>query len=178
MFVADVAIMIMYVLGFACTGVVAFLVFIPAMAMSVYLGWVLVDSFPAEYLYYLAQSMVWLFPAIALRKSTKMALCVLTMSLYEWLVAIESFVWEFITPVETPLHAQYAFIIIGIHLFILSITFKWGGEIGHYSWRGRHCFSLIQIYKCWKHIISETRNERNTKAGRRASYKRDDGAGD
>lgn len=83
MFGADVAIMIMYVLGFACTGMVAFLVFIPAMAMSVYLGWVLVDSFPAEYLYYLAQSMVWLFPAIALRKSTKMALCVLTMSLYE-----------------------------------------------------------------------------------------------
>lgn len=140
MFGADVAIMIMYVLGFACTGMVAFLVFIPAMVMSVYLGWVLADSFPAEYLYYLAQSMVWLFPAIALRKSTKMALCVLTMSLYEWLVAIESFVWEFITPVETPLHAQYAFIIIGIHLFILSITFKWGGEIGHYSWCGRHRF--------------------------------------
>ncbi|XBA08974.1 lipoprotein [Salmonella phage PHA46_2] len=97
MFGADVAIMIMYVLGFACTGMIAFLVFIPAMVMSVCLGWVLVDSFPAEYLYYLAQSMVWLLP-------------------------------------------QYAFIIIGIHLFILSITFKWGGEIGHYSWRGRHCF--------------------------------------
>ncbi|HBM2190042.1 TPA: hypothetical protein LUK26_004968 [Escherichia coli] len=107
MFGADVAIMIMYVLGFACTGMVAFLVFIPA---------------------------------IALRKSTKMAFCVLTMSLYEWLVAIESFVWEFITPVETPLHAQYAFIIIGIHLFILFITFKCGGEIGHYSWRGCHRF--------------------------------------
>ena len=30
MFGADVAIMIMYVLGFACTGMVAFLVFIPA----------------------------------------------------------------------------------------------------------------------------------------------------
>lgn len=57
MFGADVAIMIMYVLGFACTGMIAFLVFIPAMVMSVYLGWVLVDSFPAEYLYYLAQSM-------------------------------------------------------------------------------------------------------------------------
>ena len=74
MFGADIAIMIMYVLGFACTGMVAFLVFIPAMVMSVYLGWVLADSFPAEYLYYLAQSMFWLFPAIALRKSTKMAL--------------------------------------------------------------------------------------------------------
>lgn len=71
MFGADIAIMIMYVLGFACTGMIAFLVFIPAMVMSVYLGWVLVDSFPAEYLYCLAQSMVWLFPAIALRKSTK-----------------------------------------------------------------------------------------------------------
>lgn len=62
MFGADIAIMIMYVLGFACTGMIAFLVFIPAMVMSVYLGWVLVDSFPAEYLYYLAQSMAWLFP--------------------------------------------------------------------------------------------------------------------
>ena len=105
MFGADIAIMIMYVLGFACTGMVAFLVFIPA---------------------------------IALRKSTKMALCVLTMSLYEWLVAVESFIWQFITPVETPLHSQYAFIIIGIHLFILSTTAKWGGEIGYTNWRGRH----------------------------------------
>ena len=43
MFGADIAILIMYVLGFACTGMVAFLVFIPAMVMSVYLGWVLVD---------------------------------------------------------------------------------------------------------------------------------------
>lgn len=178
MFVADVTIMIMYVLGFACTGMVAFLVFIPAMVMSVYLGWVLVDSFPAEYLYYLAQSMVWLFPAIALRKSTKMALCVLTMSLYEWLVAIESFVWEFITPVETPLHAQYAFIIIGIHLFILSITFKWAAKLDIILGVVAIVFSLIQIYKCWKHIISETRNERDTKASRRADYKRNDRTGD
>lgn len=131
---ADVAIMIMYVLGFSCTGMIAFLVFIPAMVMSVYLGWVLVDSFPAEYMYYLAQAMVWLLPALALRKSAKMALCVLTMSLYEWLVAVESFVWEFITPVETLLHAQYAFIIIGIHLFIISAIAKWGGEIGYTNW--------------------------------------------
>ncbi|ARK07762.1 hypothetical protein LPST10_00030 [Salmonella phage LPST10] len=138
MFGADIAIMIMYVLGFACTGMVAFLVFIPAMLMSVYIGWVIVDSFPAEYMYYLAQSMVWLIPAFVMRKSVKLALCSLTMCIYEWLVAVESFIWQFITPVETPLHSQYAFIIIGIHLFILSTTAKWGGEIGYTTWRNRH----------------------------------------
>lgn len=138
MFGADIALLIMYALGFLCTGMAAFVVFIPAMLVSVYIGWVLVDSFPAEYMYFLAQSMVWVLPAFALRKSVKLALCSLTMCVYEWLVAVESFVWQFITPVETPLHSQYAFIIIGIHLFILSTTAKWGGEIGYTYWRGSH----------------------------------------
>lgn len=138
MIYADIALLTMYILGFLCTGMVAFLVFIPAMLMSVYIGWVIVDSFPAEYMYYLAQSMVWLIPAFVMRKSVKLALCSLTMCIYEWLVAVESFIWQFITPVETPLHSQYAFIIIGIHLFILSTTAKWGGEIGYTTWRDRH----------------------------------------
>lgn len=131
MIYADITLLAMYILGFLCTGMMAFLVFIPAMLMSVYIGWVIVDSFPAEYMYYLAQSMVWLIPAFFMRKSVKLALCSLTMCIYEWLVAVESFIWQFITPVETPLHSQYAFIIIGIHLFILSTTAKWGGEIGY-----------------------------------------------
>lgn len=138
MIYADIALLTMYILGFLCTGMVAFLVFIPAMLMSVYIGWVIVYSFPAEYMYYLAQSMVWLIPAFVMRKSVKLALCSLTMCIYEWLVAVESFIWQFITPVETPLHSQYAFIIIGIHLFILSTTAKWGGEIGYTTWRNRH----------------------------------------
>lgn len=138
MIYADIALLTMYILGFLCTGMVAFLVFIPAMLMSVYIGWVIVDSFPAEYMYYLVQSMVWLIPAFVMRKSVKLALCSLTMCIYEWLVAVESFIWQFITPVETPLHSQYAFIIIGIHLFILSTTAKWGGEIGYTTWRNRH----------------------------------------
>ncbi|WYC18316.1 hypothetical protein [Citrobacter phage vB_CfrS_K1M] len=138
MIYADIALLTMYILGFLCTGMVAFLVFIPAMLMSVYIGWVIVDSFPAEYMYYLAQSMVWLIPAFVMRKSVKLALCSLTMCIYEWLVAVGSFIWQFITPVETPLHSQYAFIIIGIHLFILSTTAKWGGEIGYTTWRNRH----------------------------------------
>lgn len=138
MIYADIALLIMYILGFLCTGMVAFLVFIPAMLMSVYIGWMIVDSFPAEYMYYLAQSMVWLIPAFVMRKSVKLALCSLTMCIYEWLVAVESFIWQFITPVETPLHSQYAFIIIGIHLFILSTTAKWGGEIGYTTWHNRH----------------------------------------
>jgi hypothetical protein len=142
MIYADIALLTMYILGFLCTGMVAFLVFIPAMLMSVYIGWVIVDSFPAEYMYYLAQSMVWLIPAFVMRKSVKLALCSLTMCIYEWLVAVESFIWQFITPVETSLHSQYAFIIIGIHLFILSTTAKWGGEIG-YNTRYRTYRSLV-----------------------------------
>ena len=134
---ADATLLAMYIMGFLCTGMVAFLVFIPAMLASVYIGWVIVDSFPAEYMYYLAQSMVWLVPAFFLRKSAKLALCSLSMSIYEWLVSIESFVWQFITPVETPMYSDYRFIIIGIHLFILSTTAKWGGEIGYIYWRGR-----------------------------------------
>lgn len=135
---ADITLLAMYVLGFLFTGMTAFMVFIPAVLMSVYIGWALVDNFPAEYFYFLAQSMVWLIPAFVMRKSVKLALCSLTMCIYEWLVAVESFIWQFITPVETPLHSQYAFIIIGIHLFILSTTAKWGGEIGYTNWRYRH----------------------------------------
>lgn len=135
---ADITLLAMYVLGFLFTGMTAFMVLIPAVLMSVCIGWVLVDDFPAEYLYFLSQSMVWLIPAFFMRKSVKLALCSLTMCIYEWLVSVESFIWQFITPVETPLHSQYAFIIIGIHLFILSTTAKWGGEIGYTTWRNRH----------------------------------------
>lgn len=138
MFGADIALLAMYTLGFLCTGMIAFAVFIPAMLVSVYIGWALVDSFPAEYMYFLAQSMVWVLPALALRKCKNLAICCLMMCVYEWLVAVESFIWQFVIPVETALHSQYAFIIIGIHLFILSITAKWGGEIGYTYWRGRH----------------------------------------
>lgn len=137
---AGIALLAMYVLGFLCTGMAAFIILAAPMAISAYLGWVLVDAFPAEYLYFLSQSFVWIAPAFLLRKSAKIAMAALTMAVYEWIISVESFVWEFITPVETPLYEGYAFIVIGLHLFILSTTAKWGGEIGYTNWRGRHRF--------------------------------------
>lgn len=134
----DITLIAMYVMGFALTAYPAYLIFIMSMLISMQVAESALNAFPAEYLYFLTQSMVWILPALALRKSKKLALCSLIMCVYEWLVAVESFTWQFITPVETPLHSQYAFIIIGIHLFILSTTAKWGGEIGYTYWRGSH----------------------------------------
>ena len=109
-----------------------------AMLISVQIAEMALNSFPAEYLYFLVQSMVWAMPALALRKSPRLAIAALTMCVYEWLVAIESFVWQYITPVESLLHSQYAFIVMAIHLFILSATAKWGGEIGYTNWNSVH----------------------------------------
>lgn len=136
----DITLIIMYLLGFVVTGFTPFLVLMMTMMVSMQLADLALNSFPSEYMYFLTQSMIWLLPAFAFRKSVKLALCSLSMCVYEWLVSIESFVWQYITPVETPMHSQYAFIIIGIHLFILSTTAKWGGEIGYIYWRDRHRF--------------------------------------
>lgn len=132
----DITLIVMYVMGYIITGYPAFLIFIMAMLISVQIAEMALNSFPAEYLYFLVQSMVWAMPALALRKSPRLAIAALTMCVYEWLVSIESFIWQYITPVESPLHSQYAFIIMAIHLFILSATAKWGGEIGYTT---RYC---------------------------------------
>lgn len=134
----DITLIVMYVMGYIITGYPAFLIFIMAMLISVQIAEMALNSFPAEYLYFLVQSMVWAMPALALRKSPRLAIAALTMCVYEWLVAIESFVWQYITPVESPLHSQYAFIVMAIHLFILSATAKWGGEIGYTNWNSVH----------------------------------------
>lgn len=134
----DITLMAMYVMGFIVTAYPAYLIFLMAMLISVQIAETVMNAFPAEYMYFLIQSMVWLLAAMAVRQSPKLAIATLTMCVYEWLVAIESFTWQFITPVETPLHSQYAFIIIAIHLFILSATAKWGGEIGYTNWTSVH----------------------------------------
>lgn len=134
----DITLMVMYVMGFIVTAYPAYLILIMAMLISVQIAESVMNAFPAEYMYFLVQSMVWLVAAMAVRHSPRIAVAALTMCVYEWLVAIESFVWQFITPVESPLHSQYAFIIIAIHLFILSATAKWGGEIGYTNWNSVH----------------------------------------
>lgn len=138
MFSADAALLAMYMIGFSCTRMKAFLYFIPAMLASAYVGWALVDSFPSEYLYFLTQSMIWLLPSIAARNSIRVSLSALTMSLYSWIVSIESFIWQYISPVETPMHTYYSYFIMAIHLLIISNTAKWGGEIGYITWRNRN----------------------------------------
>lgn len=137
----DITIIAMYLLGFIVTRHTPFLIFTMTTLVSMQVAELALNSFPAEYLYFLTQSMIWIVPAFMLRKSLKLALCALSMCVYEWLVAIESFIWQFVTPVETPMHSQYAFIIIGIHMVILSTTAKWGGEIGYIYRRGSHRLS-------------------------------------
>lgn len=127
----DIVIVAMYLLGFAVTNMTAFLVFSIASLASMQIANLSVNSISYEYIHFITQAMVWLIPALLLRKSIKLALCAMVMCVYEWIVAVESFVWQFITPVETMLHSDYMYIITGIHLFILSSTAKWGGEIGY-----------------------------------------------
>jgi len=135
----DIIVALMYLGAVIYTRRLAFAMFLPALFMSDVLAGSIIDyltktpSSP-EFVYFLAQSMIWLIPPMLLRKSPQLALCSLSMCIYEWLVAVESFTWQYITPVETPLHSEYAFLVVAIHLFNLSCATKWGGEIGHINW--------------------------------------------
>lgn len=132
----DLATALMYLGAFLYTRQIAFAVCIPVFAASMYVGWDAVEMFSArkggyEFFYFLIQSFIWLAPAVYLRKNMYIALSVLLMSICEWLVAVESFVWQFITPVETFMHREYAFIILAIHLTILASLTKWGAQFGY-----------------------------------------------
>ncbi|WP_312999641.1 hypothetical protein [Leclercia sp.] len=143
MIYADYAIALMYVCGFLFTRMLAFAYCAPAMAMSMVLGWACVDLFSvpkggSEYLYFLLQAAIWIYPVLTFRAAPLLALFALSMPVYEWLVSVESFVWQYVTPVETALHSEYAWIVIGMHLLILSSITKWGGEIGYFTWANKH----------------------------------------
>jgi len=132
----DVATALMYLGAFLYNKQIAFAVCLPFLAASMYVGWDAVELFSArkggyEFFYFLIQSFIWLAPAIYFRSNIYIALSALLMSIYEWIVAAESFIWQFITPVETFLHREYAFIILAIHLAILASLTKWGAQFGY-----------------------------------------------
>lgn len=136
MFSVDMTIAAIYLAAFLYSRSIAFMVCSMSMFASIYLGWVVVDSFSArnggaEYLYYLTQSIIWLPAAYIMRESIHCALSVLLMSAYCWLVAIESFIWQFVTPVETFMHSQQALIIFMLQLNIICTLANRGGKIGY-----------------------------------------------
>ncbi len=136
----DVTVAAMYLLAVIVTKRLSFIMFLPALLMSDVLAgsplvdWLSTDKSSPEFIYYLAQSMIWLIPPMLLRASPKLALCSLSMCIYEWLVSVESFIWQYVSSVETPLHSEYAIIVVAIHLFNLSCATKWGGELGNINW--------------------------------------------
>lgn len=140
----DITVAVMYLLAVIVTRRLAFVMFLPALLMSNVLAasplveWLSTDKNSPEFIYYLAQSMIWLLPPMLLRNSPRLALCSLSMCIYEWLVSVESFIWQYVTPVETPLHSEYAFLVVAIHLVNLSSATKWGGEIGYLNWPFSH----------------------------------------
>lgn len=136
MLAIDVAIAAAYVAALFFTRSIAFLVCSMSMAASLYVGWIAVESFSvnnngAEYLYYLTQSLIWLPPAYIMRNSIHCATSVLLMSVYIWLVSIESFIWQFVMPVETFMHSQYSLIIFMLQLNIIYTLSTRGGKIGY-----------------------------------------------
>ncbi|UCS82840.1 lipoprotein [Yersinia phage vB_YenS_P400] len=125
-----------YVAALFLTRSIAFLVCGMSMTASLYVGWIAVESFSvnnngAEYLYYLTQSLIWLPPASIMRNSIHCSISVLLMSVYIWLVSIESFIWQFVTPVETFMHSQYSLIIFMLQLNIIYTLSTRGGKIGY-----------------------------------------------
>lgn len=140
----DVAYIAMYFMAMIATKMRAFLFLIFACLLSDILAGSTLVYFSGrespEFLYFLGQSMLWLIPAMLMRESLKASVSALIMSAYCWVVSVESFLWQYVSPVETIMHSQYAAIITAIHLFIISTTAKWGGEIGYLAWPYSHRF--------------------------------------
>lgn len=128
---ADMAIISLYVFAFIVTQRRELVILTAAMSVSAAIFWGFGNDFRVEYLYFLTQSSVWVVTAALLRGNYPVSLSALLMAGYECLVAVESFIWQFITPVETPIHGNYAEIIIAIHAIILYTAVKRGKKIGY-----------------------------------------------
>lgn len=136
MLAIDLSIAAIYLAAFLYSRSIAFFACCISMSASLYVGWIIVDEFSvkndgAEYLYYLTQSIIWLPAVYIMRESIHCSLSVLLMSVYCWLVSIESFIWQFVTPIETFMHSQQSLIIFMLQLNIIYMLSNRGGKIGY-----------------------------------------------
>lgn len=100
-----------------------------------------------ECLYYLTLSAIWLLLACKI-ENNKVRIAVMVMTTYELLCGIESFIWQFILPVTTPVIEYYIENVIAIHVIILISIYRWGVKIEKPVERifidgKRFCFSVF-----------------------------------
>ena len=81
-----------------------------------------------ECLYFLILSAIWL-ACSNLVESNKIKIAIIAMSAYEMLCGIESFIWQFVQPVLTPVISNYIINVIFLHVVILSSIYRWGVKI-------------------------------------------------
>lgn len=82
-----------------------------------------------ECLYFAALSSIWLYTISLIKVKTKACFAMLMMSTYELLCSIESFIWQFIMPVTTPVIDYYIYNVVAIHVIILISVYKWGVRV-------------------------------------------------
>ena len=129
----DFVIAVAYVAAFLATKKKEYIQCFFAMAASSVFCWSLVDIFSTknngiECLYFLILSAIWLICSTTIRNS-KLKTATMVMTTYELLCAIESFIWQFIEPVLTPVISNYIINVIFIHIVILISINKWGVKI-------------------------------------------------
>lgn len=97
-----------------------------------------------ECLYFLVVSAVWIWCASILSgKNNKVSLCVLFMGFYEFICAAESFVWQFVTPVVTPVIINYSFNVMVFHAIIIMGIGRWGVKVERNISNTFHNFNIF-----------------------------------
>lgn len=83
----------------------------------------------AECYYFLIQSTIWLFVVNSIKTKTKASLAMFMMVFFELTCSVESFIWQFIYPVTTPVIEFYAVNIVAIHAIMLTAIALWGKDV-------------------------------------------------
>lgn len=129
----DITIAVAYVAAFLKVQKKEYISCFIAMLFSMCFCWTIKDWFSVkndgiECLYFLTLGAIWLAAAAKI-KNNKVKIAVMVMSTYELLCGIESFIWQFVTPVTTPVIDYYIYNVVAIHVIILASIYKWGVKI-------------------------------------------------
>lgn len=82
-----------------------------------------------ECLYFLFLSAAWIYASSKVKDKNRCCCVMLLMAIFQLICGIESFIWQFITPVLTPVIKYYEANVIFLHLIILTYIINKGVKI-------------------------------------------------
>ena len=129
----DTLIAVAYVAAFIKTQKKEHTVCFIAMLFSMCFFWTVGEKFSVkndgiECLYFLILSAIWMFAA-SFAGNIKTRIVIMIMSTFELLCGVESFIWQFATPVLTPVIEYYIWNVVAIHVITIISISIWGVKI-------------------------------------------------